>query len=153
LALADRRIAEAAGGHGGLLLLAGEPGIGKSRLIRSIRQKATQAGFRTAQGDLLPHDSLHPLAAIQDMARAMKRDVFGSLGDDLLAVDRGSGGDSLGSRRGLIRETVDLILVSVDRPTMIGVDDLQWADELTLDVLSELARSARELPLLLYGAY
>src|SRR5258706_4043632 len=153
LALADRRIAEAAAGHGGLLLVAGEPGIGKSRLISSIRQKATQAGFRTAQGDLLPHDSMLALAAIKDMARAMKRDVFGSLGVDLLAVDGAGGGDPLGSGRRFVGEPVDRYKASVARPTMIGIDDLQWADELTIDVLAELARSARDLPLFLYGAY
>jgi DNA-binding CsgD family transcriptional regulator/tetratricopeptide (TPR) repeat protein len=154
LALADRRIGEAAAGHGGLLLVTGEPGIGKTRLIQSIRQKARQAGFRGVEGGLVPNDSLLTLAAVLDLARTIKLSGgYGSLGDDLLAVGRVRGGDSMGARRQVVQDTVDLLVGSVDRPTVFGFEDLQWADELTLEVLTELARAARELPLFLYGTY
>lgn len=154
LALADRRIAEAGAGHGELLLVAGEPGIGKTRFIRSIRQKARDAGFRSVEGGLVPHDTLLTLAAVLDLARTIKIvGTYGDLGDRLLAVDRTGSGDALGSRRRIVQEVVDLLVASVDRPTMYGFEDLQWADELTLEVITELARAARELPLLLYGTY
>jgi MoxR-like ATPase len=45
LALADRRIAAARDGTGHLLLLAGEAGIGKTRLLEAIRERAAAAGF------------------------------------------------------------------------------------------------------------
>ena len=57
LQLAQRRIAEAAAGRGHLLLLAGEAGVGKTRLLRSILRMADAAGFRSAKGDLAPQDS------------------------------------------------------------------------------------------------
>jgi len=154
LALADRRIAEATAGHGGLLLVSGEPGIGKTRLIQSIRQKAREAGFVGVEGGLVPHDSLLTLAAVFDMARTMKLSgKFGALGDQLLAVDRGRSGDTMGARRQIVTETVGLLVGSVTRATVFGFEDLQWADDLTLEVLTELARAARELPLFVYGTY
>lgn len=153
LVLADRRIAEAGVGQGNLLLLAGEPGIGKTRVVRAAMQKARAAGLRIAKGDLSPQDALVPLASIFDLARTMRSEVFGDLGPELLHVRGGRGADSLGSRRVLIREIRDRILGAVDRPTMLVFEDLQWADELSLEVVGELARGVCELPLLLIGTY
>lgn len=153
LALADRRIAEVASGHGHLLLLAGDAGIGKSRLLRAILDKGVAAGFRYAKGDLSPNFALVSLASIEDLARSMDPSAFASLGPELLAIDRRRGPDSLGSRRALVRDTVDQILQAIDRPTILAFDDLQWADDITLEIIGELARGSRELPLLLIGAY
>jgi hypothetical protein len=47
---AERRVADAAGGRGQFLLLAGEAGIGKSRLMAAIERKAIAAGFRASAG-------------------------------------------------------------------------------------------------------
>ena len=153
LALADRRIDEAAKAHGTLLLLAGEPGIGKTRLLTAAMLKARAAGFRLAKGDLAPQDALVPLASILDLARSMGSADFGDLGPQLLQVRGGKGADSLGSRRILVHEVADLILAAVDRPTALAFEDLQWADELGLEVVGELARASRDLPLLLLGSY
>ncbi|HEY8238559.1 MAG TPA: BREX system ATP-binding domain-containing protein, partial [Candidatus Limnocylindrales bacterium] len=71
LALADRRIAEVAEGRGHVLLLSGEAGIGKSRLLRAMIQKASMARFRYSKSDLAPQDRLVVLASLQDLARAM----------------------------------------------------------------------------------
>ena len=53
----------------------------------------------------------------------------------------------------LVHEVADLILDAIDRPTLLAFDDLQWADELSLEVIGELARRGRERPLLLVGGY
>ena len=58
LNLADRRLAEAAEGNGQLLLLAGQAGVGKSRLLQVILRKARTAGFKVARADLAPQDLL-----------------------------------------------------------------------------------------------
>src|SRR5262245_29218553 len=87
LNLADRRISEAAAGQGHLLLLAGEAGIGKTRLLRGILRSAEAAGFRIAKADLAPGDSQLPLASVLDLARTMNSvGGFGELGDALLTV-------------------------------------------------------------------
>ena len=153
LAHADRRIDEVAKGHGTLLLLAGESGIGKTRLLTAAMHKARTAGFRLAKGDVAPQDAFVPLASVFDLARSMGNADFGDLGPQLLEVRGGKGADSLGSRRILVREIADLIQSSIDRPTVLAFEDLQWADELGLEVVGELARGARDLPLLLLGSY
>lgn len=152
LALAERRIAEARAGRGGLLLLAGEAGIGKTRLRRSIMRQAHLAGFRLAGGDLAPQDSLVSLAAIHEMARTLP-DEFGDLGGRLLEMRGGKGNDSLASRRILVRDIAQAIIEAIDRPTALSFEDLQWADELTLEVIGDLARLGRERPLLLVAVY
>ncbi len=154
LALAERRLVEAAAGSGHLLLLSGEAGIGKTRMVSSVLRKAEAAGYRVANGDLAPHDRLVPLASVLDLARTMRdHPAFGTLGADLLALQGGGGADSLGSRRMLVHEIADRIIEAVDQPTLLAFEDLQWADELSLEVIGELARLGRERPLLLLGAY
>ena len=73
LDLADRRLADAAEGRGHFLLLAGEAGVGKSRLIAALGRKAEALGFMFAQGDLAPQDRIVPAALIQDLVRGMLR--------------------------------------------------------------------------------
>jgi DNA-binding CsgD family transcriptional regulator/tetratricopeptide (TPR) repeat protein len=148
-----RQIEEAKAGRGALLLFAGEAGIGKTRLIRAVLRQAAAAGFRTSKGNLAPQDLLVPLASIGDLARTMRREAFGELGPDLLAMRGGKGGDSLASRRILVHEIADRIVAAIDKPTALAFEDLQWADELSLEVIGELARSARELPLVLVASY
>ena len=154
LELAERHLAEAAAGRGSAILIAGVAGIGKSRLIGAIMRKATAAGFRLAGGDLAPQDRHVPLASVLDLARTMQTvRTFGTLGDELLVVERIAGGDSLGARRLLVRRVAGMILDAIDRPTVLKFDDLQWADELSLEVIGELARLGRDRPLLLIAAY
>ena len=42
---------------------------------------------------------------------------------------------------------------AIDAPTLLVFDDLQWADEISLEIIGELARLGRDVPLLLVGAY
>ena len=153
LAVLDRRIAEVNAGHGTLLLFAGEAGIGKSRVVQAAIRKAASDGFRVAKGDLSPQDLLVPLASIGDLARSMDRGAFGELGPDLLGMRAGKGADALSNRRILVHEIADRIVAAIDRPTVLAFEDLQWADELSLEVIGELGRSARTLPLLLLADY
>jgi DNA-binding CsgD family transcriptional regulator len=154
LRLADRRIAEAAAGRGGLLMLAGEAGIGKSRVLGAMLRKATTAGFRIAKSDLGPHDRQVPLASVLDLARTMRAlPAFGSAGDDLLALHGGQGGDTLGSRRILVHQIADRIMATIAGPTVLAFEDLQWADEMSLEVIGELARRSAGEPLLLFATY
>ena len=71
---------------------------------------------------------------------------FDGLGDALLAIQGGRGGDSLGSRRILVRDVAQLIVAAIDRPTLLAFEDLQWADELSIEVVGELARIGQDRP-------
>src|SRR5262245_43726593 len=71
LDLADRRLVEAAAGHGRVLLFAGEAGIGKTRLLGAVGRRAVALGFHGAEGALAPADHDVPLAVFGDLARTM----------------------------------------------------------------------------------
>ena len=154
LDLADRRLSEAADGHGRLVLLAGDAGVGKSRLLDAIRRKAGARGFIESDGAVAPQDLTVPAALIMDFARTVRRDpAFGSLGDDLLALQSDHKADALGSRRMFVMAVVDRIVAAVDRPVMLDFEDLQWADEISLEIVGELGRRGRDLPLFIVAAY
>ncbi|HEU0245443.1 MAG TPA: AAA family ATPase, partial [Candidatus Limnocylindrales bacterium] len=153
LALARRRIAEVRGGHGQLLLLSGEAGIGKSRLLAEIARMATEDGFRVAKAGVAPQDHDVLAASFLDLGRAMRRDTaFGTIGRDLLEVAAARLNERSPRRRDFVMELVDLV-GSPERPTALVFEDLQWADDLSLEALTEVARQTRELPLLLVAAY
>ena len=154
LKLVDELIAEAVHGSGHTLFLSGPAGLGKTRLLRMASRKAEAAGVRVDGGSVAPHDRQVPLASIREMANGMRENpAFGSLGPDLLEMDGSHPGDALGSRRLLVRATADRILDAIDRPTMLVFDDLHWTDEMSLEVIGELARHTHERPLLLIAGY
>ncbi|HET7031319.1 MAG TPA: BREX system ATP-binding domain-containing protein [Candidatus Limnocylindrales bacterium] len=153
IAVAERRLDEVRAGHGQLLLLSGEAGIGKTRLLAAIRQLATERGFRVAGSDLAPQDRDVLAASLLDLARSMRRDpAFGSMGRDLLELTEGRLSAQVARRRDMVMEIVDLLGGSTV-PTALLFEDLQWADDLSLETLTDLARQTRDVPLFLVGAY
>ena len=154
LELIDRLIAETAHGRGKTFFLAGEAGLGKTRLLRAAIRKAEAAGFRVDGGSIAPQDQQVPLASIREMAAGLRgNEAFGSLSEDLLAIDGRHDGDALGSRRLIVRGVADRILEAIDRPTMLVFSDLHWTDEMSLEVIGELARHTGGRPLLIAGDY
>ncbi|HEX4897544.1 MAG TPA: AAA family ATPase [Candidatus Limnocylindrales bacterium] len=154
LELADRRIAEVIQGRGQALLISGSAGLGKTRLMRAIARKALAAGLRVDGGSVAPQDHQVPLASIREFASGLRGNTaFGTLREDLLAIDGGHASDALGTRRLIVRGTADRILEAIDRPTLLIFDDLHWTDEVSLEVIGELARHAGDKPLLLLGGY
>lgn len=154
LELFDELVADVTRGRGRTLFLAGSAGLGKTRLIRALLNKAQSAGVRLEGGMVAPHDHLVPLASIRDLAAGLRGDdAWGTLGADLLAIDGRHDGDALGSRRLIVRGVADRVLEEIDRPTLLVFDDLHWTDELSLEVIGELARHTAERPLLLVAGY
>jgi DNA-binding CsgD family transcriptional regulator len=154
LDLFDHLISEAASGHGRALFLSGPAGLGKTRLVRALVRKGVAAGLRVDGGSVAPQDVEVPLQSIREMAIGMRNNPdFGTLSADLLAFDGRHDGDALGSRRLLVRGIADRILEEIDRPTILLFDDLHWADEMSLEVIGELARFCAGKPLFLLGGY
>lgn len=150
----DELIYEAAHGRGRALFLSGQAGLGKTRVNRAAIRKAEAAGLRVDGGAVAPQDHQVPLASIHEMAVGMRgNDAWGTLRDDLLEIQGRSAGDGLGARRVIVRATTDRILEAIDRPSMLLFDDLHWADEMSLEVIGELARHVSEVPLFLLGGY
>ncbi|HEY7463657.1 MAG TPA: LuxR C-terminal-related transcriptional regulator [Candidatus Limnocylindria bacterium] len=150
----DKLIAEAKAGRGSAVFLSGRAGIGKTRLLRAAIRKAEAAGLRVDGGAVAPQDHQVPLASIRELATGLRGDDnWGSLSEDLLALDGRHDGDALGARRLIVRAAADRILEAIDRPSMLAFVDLHWADEMSLEVIGELARHASDYPLLLEADY
>jgi DNA-binding CsgD family transcriptional regulator len=154
LDLADRRLDDVEAGRGQFLLVAGEAGIGKTRFLDAIDQKAAERGLVTAWGFLAPQDGDVPAALILDLARSMLRDpVFSDLGRDLLELRERTVEAEHVRRRQLVMEVVDRMLAALPHAALLGFEDLQWADDLSLEIVGELARRSRDRRLLLAGGY
>lgn len=150
----DQLIADANAGRGNAVFLSGRAGLGKTRLLRAAGRRAEAAGLRVDGGAVAPQDHQVPLASIRELAVGLRGDAnWGTLSEDLLAIDGRHEGDSLGSRRLIIRAAADRILASIDRPSMLEFQDLHWTDEMSLEVIGELARHVADKPLLLVCDY
>ena len=150
----DGAVAATMKGSGTTIFFAGQAGLGKTRLMRAAFTKAEAVGMRVDGGAVAPQDLDVPLASIREFATGISREAaWGTLSADLLAIDGRHDGDSLGSRRMIVRQVADRILEAVDRPTLLAFPDLQWADEMSLEVIGELARRAADLPLLVLADY
>ena len=154
LELADRRLDDVAAGRGQFLLLAGEAGIGKTRLLAAIRSKAEARGFSAVAGAVAPQDRDVPAASLLDLARSMTRlPPFAGLGRELLDMSDATRVAEHVQLRRLVMELVERILNSLPGPTMLSFEDLQWADDVSLEVIAELARQSRDRQILLTGDY
>lgn len=154
LELAERRIIDARAGRGHVLLVSGEAGIGKTRLLDAIDQLAGEQGFIRAWGDLAPQDHNVPAASILDLARTMVRaPSMAVAGRSLLALREATLDAAPIRRRQLVMDAVTAILDATPDPALYGFEDVQWADDLSLEIIAELARRARERPVLVCASY
>jgi hypothetical protein len=158
--LAELRVALAAalGGHGSVVLLAGEPGIGKTRLTRALADDAAARGVpvwwgRCAEEGSAP--SFWPWSSalrrgLEQTGAELVRAAAGPFRDELAHVFPGLTADGASSspreddsERGRFRlfELVWRFLTSVAAPAglVIVLDDLQWADLPSLRLLELVA--------------
>jgi tetratricopeptide (TPR) repeat protein/transcriptional regulator with XRE-family HTH domain len=154
-----------------MLLLAGEPGIGKSRLLEEAAQRGVAAGWQVLQagctrsGGQFPHTPL--LQALQRQIRGLAVDqqrmaLRGCAWLVRLLPELADGPIeplppwtvSPEQERRLMFEAVERFLANVAGPagTLLLLDDLQWAGADALDLLTSLVR-ATATPLRLVGAY
>ena len=160
LALVEDRLADAAAGEGRLLFVAGEAGIGKTRLLSAVAQQADASGFAAVRAAAFPGDVQSLAGLLLDLASNLlpARDpVLSELGQSLTSRVRAiadAAGDAHHRRRVLVQDLTDL-LVSVEpgTPVLMILEDLHWADELSLDVLGRLAGRLAARPILVAGAY
>lgn len=144
-------------GKGGFALVAGEAGVGKTRLVEGVLRVD---GVVFVRGDA-PEQAPPPYGPIGAALRASLRvdpcalDDCGPLARYLriLLPERGSrprGGD-----RATMFEAVRCAFQSIARraPTVVFLDDLQWADATTCELLPALAAGLADERLLMVGAY
>ena len=154
----------AAAGEGGVLLIEGEAGLGKTSLLRAALRLGEAAGVTVlhARGGRLEHDFAHGVARqlyeplVRQRSEARRRRLLrgaAALAAPVLGLAepraRGGGPDAdatFAANHGLYWLTADL---AEERPLLLLVDDAHWSDSATLLFLHYLGHRIDELPVLL----
>ncbi len=170
LALLENLYRQAQEKHGQLLLLAGEAGIGKTRLVQEYLSRHPETAILYSVCYEL--ESMSPLAPLHQAfgenplvqqtllaQRTQPSAWIAALASFLPEVRRlfpylPQGGES---GLGILREALANLLLSmaeqVTAPLHLILDDLHWADTQTWEWLADLARQITNVPLLIFGLY
>jgi DNA-binding winged helix-turn-helix (wHTH) protein len=151
LAALEHKLEEVAGGLGGLTLLHGPAGIGKTRALAEIEVRAGMRGFRVLHGSGRPEaegDAFHPWL---DVAREL------GIEEILPSAPQTPIGDAAqaDARRyaGFRAVSTSLSRAARERPLLIALDDLQLADRDGLEALRFLAPALVRAPVWIIGVY
>jgi len=160
-------------GQGGLVMVVGEPGIGKTALCEQLATYATLRGGKTLVGHCYEEGSLSlPYLAFVE---AMRSYVL-AREPDALRSELGTGAADVARIVSEVRDKINVELrassdpeddrwrlyqsisgflknASTVQPLLIVLEDLHWADRGTLDLLVHLARNFSGARLLIIGTY
>jgi DNA-binding CsgD family transcriptional regulator/tetratricopeptide (TPR) repeat protein len=144
---------EASKGRGGSVLLEGEPGIGKSTLVRAVTAKAPDFGCQVfwgagdELGQALPLLPFLDALQVREPSTNPRRKTIVQILRGEVAADRGADVPAV-----LAEQLLALVAEQCAvQPTVLVIDDLQWADEASVTLWGRLARLAGQVPLLLIG--
>src|SRR5215211_563978 len=150
-------IAAAASGAGGVILVAGEAGVGKTRVVRAAlgaTDMRVLAGS-TGPGGTSPYGPI--IAALRGYVRAVPDGLRGAgpLAAHLALLLPELGSPPPQTDLPTLVEALRCALVAIGRaqPTAIFLDDLHWADTASLELLPALAGGLTGEPVALIGAY
>jgi tetratricopeptide (TPR) repeat protein len=150
-------VSGAVGGRGGAVLIEGEAGIGKTRLLEFARHHAGSSGANVLVATADVSDQRVALGATRALLGRAAR-TAGTGGPSQLGVMalRGSLAEPLGpgSRADEVVHALWWLIVELAEASalVLILDDAHWADQLTLRLLRMTARRAGELPLALIVA-
>jgi ATP/maltotriose-dependent transcriptional regulator MalT len=161
---------QAQAGEPAFVLIGGEAGVGKTRLVSELAARGSDAGFLVLTGQCveLGAEGL-PLAPLVDALRTLARttrpealaEVLGPAGPGLarLLPELAPGGTARPPGEDIqTAQLLELVLgllvrLSETRPVMFVIEDLHWADQSTLGLTAFLVRSLRDARVLLVATY
>lgn len=138
-------LGKAISGHGGLVLISGEAGIGKTRILAKLSETAAKSGFLRIGGECIPGIPL-PYLPFQEAFSAFTIGPFSSINSS----------DSSGQKQptSVLMDSFELLTnESAKRPILICLEDLHWADSASIQLLHFLARNVKKLRVLIVGTY
>jgi len=153
LAMLAGLVKEVAAGRGSAVLIEGEPGIGKSALVRAALIGAADVGCQVfwgagdELGQALPLLPLLEGLRVREPSTNPRRETIVRLLRGEVAADRGADVSAA-----LAEQLLALVAEQcAAQPTILVIDDLQWADQASIALWGRLARSVPQVPLLLVG--
>ncbi len=159
----ERELAELQGatgaamsGRGALLLVSGEPGIGKTRLGWEGIEHARHLGSRPVYASAWEGDGAPAYWLWRQVLRQLAHAESGEAPVPELAPDSGvwRGRDAAAARFELFDQVADyLAAIAALTPLVLVLDDLQWADVSSLLLLQFLGARLPSLPVLVVGTY
>ncbi|WP_329138373.1 AAA family ATPase [Streptomyces sp. NBC_01476] len=155
-----RLVADVAGGRGGVVLVEGEPGIGKSALLAAGLVGAEAAGCQVVSGACDELGQRFPLSVMmrtlgvhEESADPRRAAVAAALSRPAVVPEwsvRMVAGNPVTAAVEQLLGLVDRL--TTDGPLVLVVEDLHWADDATLLLWRRLCRTALQAPLLLVGS-
>ncbi len=166
------RLENVANGRGSVVMLRGEPGVGKTRTLEEFAELAKQRGAVTIRGACYDGESQRPYRpfaeAILDYAHIEPTKFANAIGKRAAIIKRIAPGllDSIvdipelvslnkEEERFRLFDAVSRFFMEVSRnaPLVVVLDDLHWADPGTAAMLSHVTRHISNNSILLIGAY
>ncbi len=167
--------AEVIEGRGRTITVAGEAGVGKSRLVRELvaRAREIHAGVKILTAGCFEGDAAVPFAPVADLWRTFAlslpddelKIVIGressdivklvpELGAPLGTIDDVTTNEPEQEKRRLLQALLQpIVRLCSDGPLLVVFEDLHWSDDASIEFLLQLARRAEELPLALLLTY
>ena len=158
-------LADAASSHPSLAFVAGESGVGKSRLVEELAARARENGSRVLSGDCvelgeseLPYAPL--VAALRPLVRAGDEALAAlpaSQREDLATIVPGLGSPAGAghAEQARVFEALLALLETLgeERPVLLVIEDVHWADSSTRHFLGFLSRTLCSERLLVVATY
>jgi len=161
-AVLDGALDRVAAGREAVVLVDGEAGIGKTRLLGDALDRARGRGMRVEAGRAGELERARPFGLVADVfgcARSSPDPRRAAIGELLATGDAADGGPiTVTSDPGMQFRAVDAFAdlaeeLALAGPLVIGADDLHWADPSSLLTLGALATRLRYLPAAIIGCF
>src|SRR6201993_3478325 len=129
-------------GHGGVLIIEGPPGIGKSRLLTEVMALADKGGVRTLFGEAFEYQQAVPFFSL--FMATLRADPPVGDADALRRL-----GSSADLSYWVVHDLADAINAAAAKtPLVIVLEDIHWADNGTLLALRSLATAQPDVAVL-----